>query len=665
VTAAAAVPHVSRAPLLAARAVLALAVVATAALSQAAPVAAAEYTLETTARYDVRPAERRVDVEVAVTFTNTTPDPEGQFSVFDSVKLAVHDEAVNISAADDAGALEVSLGRESDVNVATVTLRDGLRFQESASFRVAYQLPDGGAGLRVRPSAVVFPAWGFGTRSDVTVTLPAGYEVGIDGDAMTAQPNGGGTLLTSGPISDPTRWLSVVTAAGAAPFTTFTATVPLTGGTADLQVRAFSDDEAWGERTRDIIVRALPLLEERIGVPYPHVGPLVITESVGIAGGGLAEEELAAGEILVAFDQPAFTALHQLAHVWLGEEFVAERWIAEGLASYLAAAVAAELGLDPPYDPAARAAELAAAAPPEGQAPAAFALAAWPDRPTSQQARYGYAASWAFMNEVAASAGTDAMPTVLQRTAAGLDPTTPSDELPAAAASLADQALTSRSLLDHLETVSGIDLADRFAAAVLVPADIALLDARRASRAAYADLVVAAADWGPPDPVRAALRAWDFELADERTTAARGWLVQRDALIAAIDAAGLATPDRLRDTYRTDGGGPSAQAELAAEEAVVDAYIATLAATNTERGLLARLGLLGGPDPAHQLAVANGRFAGGDLAGAMEAIDDANQLIDSAAGAGAVRLLSALVVILLALGAAVLLVRRRRYTQCR
>jgi len=51
---------------------------------------------------------------------------------------------------------------------------------------LTYTLADGDdPQLRVRPSVVVFPAWGFGTTSEVTVTVPGGYEVRVDGDPLT------------------------------------------------------------------------------------------------------------------------------------------------------------------------------------------------------------------------------------------------------------------------------------------------------------------------------------------------------------------------------------------------------------------------------------------------------------------------------------------------
>ncbi|MGH2429861.1 MAG: hypothetical protein ACRDGV_13455 [Candidatus Limnocylindria bacterium] len=618
-------------------------------------VRAAEYSLESIARYEVLPAERRIDVEVDVTFTNTTPDPEGQFSVFEDVLLAVHDAATAVTASDEEGELTVAVAVEDDVNVATVELREGLRFEETATFTLAYQLPDGGdPQLRVRPSLVTFPAWAFGTSGEVSVTLPGGYEVRVDGDMLEAGADVDGTTLSSGAVSDPTRWLALVTALRAPTYTTFSATVPLTGGTADLQVRAFADDEAWGERTLALLERALPVLEERIGLPYPHVGPLVITESVSFDAAALGEQSSTGTEILVAFDQPEFTALHQVSHLWLSPALIDARWLREGLASHVAARVAAGLEVETPFDPAAEA---------EATRDAVFPLDAWPSNATPAEDRHGYAASWALVDELAAVAGEDAIQRVLQRQAAALSSYEPvRAEAPEPNSASPAEPLTSRAFLDHLETVSGSSVAERYGQVVLVADDAALLDRRAAARAAYDDLVSLAGDAGAPDPVRQAMRDWAFEDAEARIAAASAWIDERDVLLADMEAAGLAAPDRLRDAYRAHGGGPEALAELEAERAVVDAYADATARSNAERSFLERIGLVGGPEPSRQLAVANGRFADGDLRGAAEAITQAVRIMASAETSGMVRLLSAVVVLLILLGLAALVLRRRRYT---
>ncbi|MBA2631700.1 MAG: hypothetical protein H0U86_01655 [Chloroflexi bacterium] len=613
------------------------------------PVAAAEFTLESAATYDVRPPEGIIAVAVDISFTNTAPDTDTEFSVFPEILLAVHDTASDVTATDGEGKLEVEVGVNAEgVNVATITLREGVRFEETVELEVAYTLADGDdPQLRVRPSVIVFPAWGFGTASEVNVTLPGGYEVRVDGDPLTDA----GGRLTSGPIADPAQWLALVTATRPAEYTAFSATVPLAGGTADLQVRSFVDDTAWGERTLDLVQRALPMLEEAIGLPYPQVGALVLTESVATDASGFAESEAAGTEILVAFDQPPFTALHQVAHVWLSSELVESRWIREGMASDAAARVAARLEVEPPYDPATEAAAREAAA---------FPLDAWQASADPAAEAFGHAASWAFVSELRAEAGDDALRTVLGRVAASLGPYAAPEIDPPDADGTAPQApLTTRALLDHLESVSGAQLAARFGERVLVPADVAMLEERAAARTAFGELVAVAAGWDSPDPARAAMTDWRFDDAIPMIADALGWLEARDALLDEMEAAGLSAPDRLQQAYRSFGGGVEAYDELEAQRAVVRAYGATAAEINAEHSFLERIGLIGGPDPAQRLQMANGRFTGGDLRGAVEAISEAQRILASAETGGLIRLASAILVVVILTAIAALLVRRR------
>ncbi|MGH2382123.1 MAG: hypothetical protein ACRDG7_13010 [Candidatus Limnocylindria bacterium] len=618
------------------------------------PAAAAEYTLETAAAYDVRPNEGEIGVTVEMTLTNTTPDPEDEISVFPEVLLGVHDAAAAVAATDADGELDVEVApNDEGVNVATVQLRDDLRYEESADLELTYTLSDGDdPQLRVRPAVIVFPVWSFGTASEVSVTIPNGYEVRVDGDEL-ANADG---RLTSGPIEDPTQWLAVVTATRPTEYTSFDATVPLDGGTADLQVRSFVDDEAWGERTLGLVERALPLLEDEVGLPYPRVGGLVVIESVATDATGFAEASSAGTEILVAFDQPPFTALHQVAHVWLSADLIDARWIREGMASEVAARVAGELDVEPPYDPAAEVTELAGDA---------YPLHRWDASADPAAEAYGHAASWAFLAELGSSIGPDALQAVLVRVAGSIGPYSNRavDDEPPPDAADPRIPLTSRTFLDHLEAVSGADLSESFSARVFTEDDVALLPARAEARSAFEDLVAAADGWGAPDPIRAAMTAWRFDEAEAQISDAATWLETRDELLFEMQAAGLSAPDRLLQAYRSFGGGTEAQLELDRQAAVVEAYAATAATLNGPRRLLERIGLVGGPDPSEELRLANGRLADGDLRGSAEAISETQRILASAEGGGVVRLVSAgLLAVIVAALAVVLFRRRAAYT---
>jgi len=555
-----------------------------------------------------------------------------------------------VVARDGAGQLQVGVNTQNGVLVAAVATRARVLYNATVSFTLTYRLADGAAPeLHVRPGVVKFPAWGFGTSSQVTVRLPSGYDANAEGDEMHTDEDAANVVLASDPIPDPGRWLALITAILPRDYVTQSASVPLSSGTVDLQVRAWSDDPAWGEQTLSLLVEALPMLEEAIALPYPRVGPLVVSEAAGgeSSTGPLSSSD---AEIQVAFDRSPFTLLHQAAHIWISDQLAADRWTREGLASHYAALVASRLGVEPPYDPATRASGLAADAEP---------LIDWVGRAGASADAYGYAASWAVVERIAGAVGEPRLTLVLRRVVAGLsayDPTEPGSD---ATDGTPYPPVDTRRLLDQLAAVSDVDVSGFFREDVLGPDATDELAQRDAARGAYLRLLTASGDWGAPDSVRAAMSEWRFDEAQAAIREASAWLGQRDAFIAKLSAAGLVPPDRLRDRYLAAGGGAEASAELEAEEALVDAYIAMRKRTLAGRAPLEAVGFLLAGDPKVLLAEAADQFAQGDLRASASALDRLGLQLDRAPSDGAVRLAAAGVLLaLIGLGVAVTLRRR-------
>ncbi len=628
---------------------LALAVVLLPLLEPGA-VHAAEYEMATVARYVVDPTAGSASVSVEVTFTNTTPNPPGQLSAFDHIDLAIHDGATQVAAADSKGSLSVSVGTGAGVQVASVKARARVRYNRSVTFTLSYLLTDGSTPqIHVRAQAVKFAVFGFGTSSSVSVELPATFEARADGDPMVIATADDVVRLTSGPIAEPASWLALVTASGPTTYDTRVSSVALASATADLQVRAWTDDPGWGERTLATLVAAMPILEEEIGLPYPRVGPLVVTEAVG-GEESAAEAQAANPEIQASFDGSDFTLLHQAAHIWIDEHLAADRWIREGLASHYAERAAASLGVDLPYDPATRAGELSAEAQP---------LAEWRLGATGGPAdAYAYAASWAFLDQIATAVGEEHLGEALQRVVAGVsayDPAAPGPVIPGSAVY---PAVDTRRLLDQLATTSGIDLADMFGAGIFGPDVAGELAERTTARVQYAELAAASGDWGTPQPIRNAMAAWRFAEARAAMAEASGWLAERDGLVAKILAAGLTTPTRLHDRFIAGGGNAAAQAELEAELAVVDLYLGLQPRAGAD-GLLERIGLFAADDPRGLLAAAAASFNAGDLQAAAARLDQAQVQINRGPTNGVVRIASAAVLVAVLVLLASHTIRRR------
>ena len=598
---------------------------------------AAEYTMKTAATYEIAPGRGSVRVTIDVTFRNTTPNPPGQFSVFPTIDLAVHDGARAVRAEDARGRrLRTTLRERNGVNVASVQPRPPVRFRDVRRFTLTYTVADGANDdVRIRPSVVIMPIWTFGTDGTATVRLPSDYEVLVDGDPLRAEQDGDAWQLESGSVPDPSRWLARITATLPSSYVTVNRPVTLGGGSVEVQVRAWSDDPGWGRRTLRLLTDALPRLDAAFGLPYQPSGPLVIVESLPETGAVLREPAASDVDIAIGYTEPAFTVLHQVAHLWLPATLAGDRWIREGFASHAAANVARELDVDLPFDPA-RAIEARRAD--------AFPLISWgAGEATAAQDRYAYAAAWATADALAREVGEDALRLAWQRTAAGLDgympPFDAAPTTPVAATVPAD----SRHLLDQLDAVSDGDVVPIFRRWVLDEASAAQLPARRAARAAYDALSDTAGDWGTPDPVRLALAGWRFADAQAAMAETTDWLADRDALLARIEAAGLVAPERLRAEYERGGGSEAARRELNTEAAVVTAIVTAQERIAADHSPLEEVGLLGTSDPDGTLAEAGSLFAEGDLVGAADLSGAVADRMDRAASDGAVRIASVLV----------------------
>jgi hypothetical protein len=619
--------------------------------SPAVAAGVAEYRMATVVHYTVDPVAGAIGVAVAVDFTNILPNPLGAVSGFDRIDLALHDGASQVAAADAKGSLAVSIGSRDGVAVASVTPRSRVRYQQSVAFTLSYRLKDGSApDVHVRADVAKFEVYGFGTSSHVTVDLPPSYQARADGSPMVANAEGGVVRLTSGAIGEPDSWLALVTASRPTPYRTHAASVALASGTVDLQVRAWTSDAGWGERTLAMLVAALPRLEEAIGLPYPRVGPLVVTETVGAEGS--AQEPLSSGaEVQVGFDELPFMLLHQAAHLWINEGLASDRWIREGLASHYAARVAVQLGEPVPYDPTVRASELASTGQP---------LSAWgTGDPGMAGDAYPYAASWAFVERITRAVGEAHLSEALRRVVAGMSAYDPAPPDPPAAAAHGFTPVDSRRMLDQLAAVSSADLVGQFGEAVLDPVAAGELASRTAARADYRKLSEAAGDWGIPDPIRAAMAAWRFDVARPAIAAAEAWLAARDTLLSRIARAGLTTPSELRARFAADGGGADARTELDAERAVVDSYIAQQKRAVAQGGPLDKVGMFAADDPSQLLAAAKSSFGRGDLRAAAEVLDRLALQLDRAPTNGVVRIASG-VVLLLVIGLIVGRTVRRR-----
>jgi hypothetical protein len=595
-------------------------------------------TLVSTSSYSLVPDKGLVHVIVDITATNNKPNKVEQTAngtlttryFFDEAGIAVQPEAASIRASAGKSKLTTRVTPDDGFTVLRVRFLGDLQYKQTTTFRIEYDLPGGAprsdSDIRVGSAFATFRAWAFGDRGDVSIVIPAEFDVETTDSMLTESVQGGVTLLAAKGIVDPTQWYAVVVANRHDALTQ--ERLDLKDGE-HLVVRAWPEDTEWRTRVGDLLRRGLPVLVEKIGLDWPVEGDIEVAEVhtpllEGYAGIYYATEN----RIEISEDLDELTIIHEASHAWFNSGLFVGRWINEGFADEYASRVLDEVstgGLD--YD----------SVSPTSEGHVSLNAWAFPgridDATTDAIERFGYAASWRLIRSLTTEMSEGSM----RRVFAAAD----ANQTAYVGASVIETVTIPndwRRFLDLLEQVGGSTTAeDLFRTWVVTTEQEALLDTRGKARTAYAALVQAGNGWKPGYVIRDPMGRWEFARATTRMTEATDILAIRDQIAARASGLGVAPPGSLQVAYEgatKDLGsvGTLATAQLEAVTAL-DAAAGQVAA---ERDVFTSLGLLG-EDPAASLAAASGAFSAGDTATADAGAASLESLMAGAPDAGRTR----------------------------
>jgi hypothetical protein len=657
----------SRRPLLRAAAIVALVAASLLGPAGASPVLAADdgLTLASTSSYGLVPDKGLVHVTVDVTATNNKANLVQQVPggtritryIYDSAAIAVQSEATGIRAAGGKRALTTKVTPADGYSRVQVNFRGDLQYQQVTSFRVEYDLPGGAprsdSDIRVGSAFATFYVWAFGDRGDVSIVIPAGFEVETSGSTVAKNVKDGVTTLTATGIADPTEWYAVVVADRHDSLTQDR--LDLKGGE-HVVVRAWPEDVEWRTRVRDLLRLGLPVLVDKIGLDWPVEGDIEVAEVhtpllEGYAGVYYTAED----RIEISEDLDELTIVHEASHAWFNPDLFVGRWINEGFADEYASRVLDEVsvgGLGPDtVTPTSK---------------GAIELNLWThpgriaDEKTDEREHFGYEASWTVVRTLLDEIGEESMRAVLAAARANETAYRGAGK-PETVAIKNDW----RRFLDLLEEAGGSDGAeDVFRNWIVSDEQVALLDARRDARAAYASLLDASKGWQPGYAIRDPLGRWEFGRATTEIGEASSILALRDEIATHAAELSVAPPTTLRVAYEGATDGLESVRSLAETQLAtatdLDAAAAKVAA---ERDVFASIGLIG-EDPGAGLAAASAAFSAGDTAVADAGADSVVAVITGAADAGRTRMLvgglAGVGVIVLGAGGVFAVYRRRR-----
>lgn len=493
-----------------------------------------------TSRYVLDPKATTVDAEITVDLRNVTPNQGSVYYFYSSFSVPVPAGARKVRARSGGSNLSVSLGKTDDPSTRLARISfPNLLFGRSRTivltFEVPGEKPRSVDSTRVGPGYATFAVYGVGDagRSTVEVVAPSSMTFDATGDDFSSQENGSRTTHTATATSSDGGYWAVVSLRD--PDQGDEETVDVAG--VSLLLNGFKDDPKWADFVAAQVTKGLPTLEELVGTPWPGGLERIREDATPSLRGYDGWFDPSDDEIVIGERLDADLIFHELSHAWVSGERFDQRWVSEGLAQVLAERTVEATGGRRTERPTVT-----------RRSDDAVALNDWGGSAGSRSQdvdAYAYPASYAVTRALLADLEGDELAAVI---GAGLrgerayDPAGTRD---------ADGGRTSWSRwLDLLETRGGVqDAPEVFSRWVLDGEQKAQLAPRKEARAAYAAVDEADGAWLPPEGLRDAMTAWDFDRAgsvrDKIDTLPEGAKAVQDA----ASRAGVDVPASVRESY--------------------------------------------------------------------------------------------------------------------
>lgn len=615
--------------------------------------------VETSASYEylVDTKTSTIDITIALKVTADKPNRSTNTGVYEyyfkGFMLPIPKGSRDVTVSDGGVPLNITVDTTADeFDLLEIEFRRNIYYRQTADLVISFALPPGGPRTdqlaRVNDAYVGFESWVAPTleQAEVTIVTPAGFDDHSFGsDTFLIQAGDGQTRFRASDV-DPENYWSVVSLSRRDALTS--TEVSVDGH--DLRIRSWPGDVKWTRHVNDNLDEGLATLIDTVGMPWPVVGELTIVESYSpylLGYGGWYDPSLQ--EIEIGDELDDHVVFHELSHVWFNDSLFTKRWIIEGLANEIGASVVESIGGDMPELP--RSSMLDSAAQP---------LNGWYQGGDDWETEaWSYGASWTVTHEIGNVIGLDALSLVIQAAADGEIAYLGDSDQPEPGRRSKDWRLY-LDLIENRGQVADDRITDLFADWVLTSLEVGELVPRADARLAYDALEVSGGDWAPPLAVRTAMSDWRFTTAAELIEASQSILDQRselEVLMADLDGS---VPAELEVAYE------SAATDLTAAADAMGSTLDTARRLDETRrhiagadGVLQRIGAIG-QDFDEDLGGAVASFEAGDGERAIDQAETIDRQVDGLSSAGAVRLGSTVVGLLIAAGAGVFVRRRTK-----
>ncbi len=455
-------------------------------------------------RYVLDAKATTVEATMTIDLRNTTPNRGAQYYFFNAFSVPVPAGAEKVRARSGGSPLSVSLRDTDDpstrlARISFPNLLYGRSRTITLTFEVPGEKPRAKDGTRVGPGYATFAVYGVGDegRNTVEVVAPSGMTFEATSDDFTERVQGSTTTRTSTATSDQGGFWAVVSLRD--PKRTDERVVDVAG--VSLLLNGFQDDPKWGDFVARRVTTGIPALEKLVGTKWPGGLERIREDASPSLRGYDGWFDPSDDEIVIGEQLDADLLFHELAHAWVSGERFDERWVSEGLAQVLAERTVEATGGTPTTHPKVS----------RGSS-GAVALNSWGGSAGSRSQdvdAYAYPASYAATRALVADLDDTQLAAVLGAALRGeraYDPAGTKDT---------DGGRTTWSRwLDLLQTRAGVKEAPQvFQRWVLTGEQRAQLAPREKARTAYVEVDAADGAWLPPEGLRDAMTAWDFERA--------------------------------------------------------------------------------------------------------------------------------------------------------
>jgi hypothetical protein len=495
---------------------------------------------EATSRYVLDAKATTVEADIRVQLRNVTPDQGNVYYYFNTFTVPVPAGAENVRAESNGASLDVSLLRTEDpsTKLARISfpnlLYGGSRTIE-LSFDVPGEKPRSEDSTRVGPGYATFAVYGVGDPGHNTVEVVAPSSMTFDAtrDDFTTDQSGSRTTHTMTATDGAAGSWAVVSLRD--PARADERTVDVAG--VSLLLNGFQDDPRWSEFVARQVTTGIPALEKLVGASWPGGLERIREDASPSLRGYDGWFDPSDDEIVIGEQLDADLIFHELSHAWVSDERFDERWVSEGLAQVLAERAVDATGGEPSDHP-----EVSR------RSEAAVALNDWGGSASSRSEEvdaYAYPAAYASTRALTRGLDDAELAAVVGAGIRGeraYDPVGAKDP---------DGGRTSwRRWLDLLETRAGVaDAPKVFQRWALTPKERAQLGVRADARAEYAKVDEGDGAWLPPEGLRDAMTAWDFDRAE----AVRAKIVRLGGAATRVQdaatAAGMPVPTVVRQSY--------------------------------------------------------------------------------------------------------------------